>query len=297
LVSEERYFDIASGELFSQFLRDVNPDCVIHLAAEALVRRAQDQPVNALSSNVLGTAKVLQALAELDSRPVVLVATTDKVYKESELPNYRNVETDSLLGSEVYSHSKVAADVMTQSYMHSLGAKNWAVVRAGNVIGGGDLSPDRLMPDLIRSHFQTAQPLVIRNPLAVRPWQHVLDCLWGYVSVVRHLDKDPGSSVWNFGPNEIDIASVSEVIEIAQEFLPSLQVELQDQASPSHHEAKYLSLDSSKARKLLDWKPEYSLRESISKTIEWEERVVRGATPRDVTQRQVEEFLHRVGNS
>tara|TARA_B110000503_G_scaffold104816_2_gene156407 strand:- start:2037 stop:3071 length:1035 start_codon:yes stop_codon:yes gene_type:complete len=291
LVSREVTIDIAEGELFSRFLNEVRPDCVVHLAAEALVLRAQQHPVSALASNVLATAKVLQALAELDYQPIVLVATTDKVYKESGVPNYQNVEGDALMGSEVYSHSKVAADVMVQAYMQSLNSSNWAIARAGNVVGGGDLSPNRLLPDLSRSYFQQIEPLVIRNPDAVRPWQHVLDCLWGYVTLVNHLGQNPGSGAWNFGPDADDIASVGEVVRIAGEILPNLKVEFHSLSTSIHHEAKFLSLDSSLARKTLGWKPRYSLRESVQKTIDWEECVATGEDPLSATQRQVDSFL------
>lgn len=291
LMNGEAEFDISQGDLFSGYLNDVRPDCIIHLAAEALVLRAQANPLRTLSSNVLATAKLLQATSELDYSPILIVATTDKVYKESHLPGYENVESDLLAGSEVYSHSKVAVDVMAQSYMDSLNVSNWGIVRAGNVIGGGDLSPNRLLPDVTRAYFENNAPFTMRNPAATRPWQHVLDCLYGYATLMHHLSSNPGSGIWNFGPNTEDIASVGTVLEIVQDILPDLKIQLESRTLSTNHEAKYLSLNSNRAREQLNWSPKLSLRHSVEKTIEWERLRARGGDPLQITKAQVSEFL------
>lgn len=261
--------DIRDLERLKGAMQRADAEIVFHLAAQPLVRLAYADPVTTYSTNVMGTVNVLEAMRAVNPRVAVIV-TTDKVYHNNEwVWPYR--ETDALGGHDPYSASKAACELAVSSYRASfLASLNVAVAtaRAGNVVGGGDWSEDRLIPDAIRS-WSTGRDLVIRRPTAVRPWQHVIEPLFGYLTLAERLWERPelvGS--FNFGPSDSDALSVREVVEIARtSFKDAKVVYVEETEGP--HEASRLTLDSAKARDVLGVKPVWSAREALEKTMRW----------------------------
>jgi CDP-glucose 4,6-dehydratase len=242
---------------------------VFHLAAQALVRRAYADPVGAFATNIMGTVHVLEAARRCPSVEALVCVTTDKVYENREWPwGYR--EIDPLGGKDPYSASKAAAEMVAGAYMQTLlGADGlrMATARGGNVVGGGDWSEDRLVPDLIRS-AAAGRPLVLRNPHAVRPWQHVLELVRGYLVLADRLLDGEGVGVWNFGPareNEVEVGFLVEALRRRWgEGAPDVRVE----PSPLH-EAGYLKLDIAKSEAGLGWKPVLGFDDTIGLTADW----------------------------
>ena len=264
-------------------MTEARPSVVLHLAAQPLVRQSYSDPRETIETNVIGTMNVLEAVRGVDTVRAVLVVTTDKCYENKEwLWGYR--ETESLGGYDPYSASKACAEIVTASWRNSfLGSDGIddrqvcvASARAGNVIGGGDVSADRLVPDVIRA-LAGEEAVVLRNPLAVRPWQHVLEPLHGYLQLARKLMSDEGSSfceAYNFGPAENDCRPVGEVVELLCEHWGGGQWTLD--ASHQPHEAHLLKLDSSKARARLGWKTRWSLSDAIAEIVRWEQQHLKG---------------------
>ncbi len=275
--SKNYFFDIRHYDGLKAIIAGERPEIVFHLAAQALVRTSYDDPLTTHSTNVLGTANVLQALHELGCARSVVVITTDKVYKNLEwMYPYR--ENDALGGYDPYSASKAAADIVTQSYIQSFfnpadfGTKHQtlvAVARAGNVIGGGDWAEYRIIPDIMRSVIEKGEKVIIRSPRAIRPWEHVLEPLSGYLDLSRKLyDGEVAfSDAWNFGPND---ESFVEVEVLVKEVLTSLgKGEYQVQEDHSKHEAAILKLDTTKAKSLLYWRPRLDFQKNIHFTVDW----------------------------
>jgi CDP-glucose 4,6-dehydratase len=257
------------------------PDVVLHLAAEAIVRRSLRDPVTTYAVNVLGTAHVLEAVP--DARSVVVV-TSDKCYENREWAwGYR--EGEPLGGEDPYSSSKAAQELVAGAYRASYG-RPIATARAGNVIGGGDHAEDRLVPDLVRA-VAAGEPLRVRNPRAVRPWQHVLSPLDGYLVLAERLWEDPSvAGPWNFGPADED---AREVAWIADRICARWGEGARWEADPGEHprEAGLLKLDSSRARSLLGWAPRFGLDRAIDLVVDWHRAVGAGEDPREVTLRQL----------
>ena len=267
-------------------LPNTDIDVVIHLAAQSLVKKSYDFPIQTFETNVLGTLKVLELAKQLKSK-ATLIITTDKVYKNtSKKVGY--IESDPLGGSDPYSASKAAADIATQSWRSSYGDHPIAIARAGNVIGGGDFSENRLLPDLINSFIQNKKPK-LRYPEAIRPWQHVLDCLNGYLMLVdKQLDKSINGE-WNFSPPASPTHNVAEVATLAKKFWGSEQNWIPD--SIAHQpETDMLILDSSKARKELNWSEKLSFEESISWTVDFYKEVSSGKNQRNVLETQINKY-------
>lgn len=269
-IADSHFCDIRDSALLAPLIKKAQPEIVFHLAAQALVRASYHDPLVTFSTNVQGTANVLDALRPLDSIRVVVAVTTDKVYRNLEQPfPYR--ETDALGGRDPYSASKAAAEIVIASYRDSyLHEKGIAVAsaRAGNVIGGGDWSQDRLIPDAVRA-WNADQPLHIRRPQAIRPWQHVLEPLSGYVTLAEQLWQHPAlSGAYNFGPETHEAATVRQVVQLAQSAYGMGQVSWGDGAE-GPHEAGWLSLEIAKARSLLGVKPQWPLDESVRRTVRW----------------------------
>lgn len=247
------------------------PEIVFHLAAQALVRRSYRDPLESWSTNVMGTANVLEACRLTPSVRAVVVITTDKVYANNEWPwGYR--ENDRLGGHDPYSASKAASELVVDSYRKAFwggaGAPLLASARAGNVIGGGDWSEDRLIPDLVRA-VQAGESLEIRSPQSTRPWQHVLECLSGYLLLGQRLlalDNTVAGG-WNFGPAPQDNRTVAEVLSGLQKHWPQLAWHATSAEQP--HEANLLYLDCAQARAQLGWQPVWSLEESLEMTADW----------------------------
>ena len=290
-ITETHYCDIRDAALLSDLIEKAEPEIVFHLAAQALVHPSYRDPLTTFSTNVQGTANVLDALRELNTVRVVVAITTDKVYKNLEHP-YPYRETDALGGHDPYSASKAAAEIVIASYKDSyLSAKGIGVAsaRAGNVIGGGDWSADRLIPDAIRA-WDANQPLQIRRPQSVRPWQHVLEPLSGYLRLAEQLWQQPElAGAFNFGPQTHEAASVRAVVELAQAAYGTGQV-LWGDGSNGPHEAGWLSLEIAKARTVLGVKPRWSLDESVQRTVNWYRDLKEGAAARAICEADIDAY-------
>ncbi len=254
------------------------PEIVVHMAAQALVRYSYNNPLETYSTNVIGTANVLEAVRLVKSVKVVLIVTSDKCYENQEwIWGYR--ENDRLGGRDPYSNSKACAELVTAAYRSSFFPESQyrnhgvavASVRAGNVVGGGDWSEDRLVPDLVKA-FQAGRAAVIRNPQSIRPWQYVLEPLHGYLFLVERLwEKGPDfCGGWNFGPSaEEGVRTVSWVADKMTELWKGKACWQSGCESMPLHEANLLMLDCSKARTLLQWKPKLSLHDALTRIVGW----------------------------
>lgn len=290
--------DIRDAAALSEAVRAFQPEFVFHLAAQPLVRLSYDIPVETYATNVLGTVHLLEAARACDSVRTVVNVTSDKCYENREwVWGYR--ENEAMGGYDPYSSSKGCAELVTSAYSRSYCANPehperrlaLASGRAGNVIGGGDWALDRLVPDLIRG-FLNAEPVAIRNPAAVRPWQHVLEPLSGYLKLAEALSEDPAGSAggWNFGPSSEAVRTVREVADALVEAWEG-EASWQDLSDPEKlHEAKLLQLDSTKARMGLDWRPRWGFEETIARTAKWYEKVSNGADARELCFADIEEY-------
>ena len=279
--------DVRDASRVLQAVRDAQPDVVVHLAAQSLVRRSYDDPRWTVETNVLGTLSVLEAVSAVESVEAALIVTTDKVYRNvGRLDGYS--EDDALGGHDPYSASKAMADILTSSWVSSFPGKAVAVARAGNVIGGGDVSADRLMPDVVRA-LKSGSSVRLRYPSAVRPWQHVLDCLAGYLVLTDALLADKGSGAWNFGPQASAFRTVRETAELSIQVWGSEQAWVAD-AGEHPHEAELLTLDASRSRSELGWRDRLDYEAAIEWTVEWEKRVHSGESTREVSLEQIAQF-------
>lgn len=268
--------DINDGQRLEKEILAFQPDYVFHLAAQSLVRRSYKEPLNTFSTNVIGTANVLNALTKLEKPCTIVLITTDKVYENKEW-HYPYRETDRLGGFDPYSASKACAELVISSYHQSffnpskfeLHHKAIVSVRSGNVIGGGDWSEDRLVPDIVRSLAKDEQ-IIIRNPKAVRPWQHVLEPVFGYLRIGELLAGNPlkYGGAWNFGPANADNLPVLTIVQQAVDIWGKGKIDLQEDHN-APHEAGLLKLDISKAVNLLGWKPQMNTSEAIKRTVSW----------------------------
>lgn len=259
--------DIRDLGLLSHALAEAKPDVVVHLAAQPLVIRSYEDPLETYTTNVNGTLNLLQAVTELSSPPVTLVITTDKVYRDTGKGLYS--EDDPLGGHDPYSASKAMADILTQSWAATHPSLRLHIARAGNVIGAFDVSPNRLMPDVARALRQNV-PLVIRNPDAVRPWQHVLDCLNGYLTFIEAIAIGQQLPVaLNFGPDPEGIRSVWDVLEVASKAMPELKIDVTE--VPKVKETELLTLNSDMARKHLGWQNKVGFSEAVVSSLPKEE--------------------------
>lgn len=268
--------DICNYEYLRNELIAFEPDIIIHMAAKAIVRTSYEEPLDTLQTNVIGTANILQAARALESLRAVISVTSDKCYENKEW-YWKYRESDPLGGWDPYSASKACAEIITESFRRSyfqegnkyVESPGIATVRAGNVIGGGDWSKDRLIPDIVRA-LNRQQPVVVRNPLAIRPWQNILDLLNGYMMLAEKLysHREQFSGPWNFGPAESDEQSVEYLVQKMLKKWGNGGSWKQDE-SANPHEANYLKLDSSKARTMLGWKNLYTVEESLDMVTEW----------------------------
>jgi CDP-glucose 4,6-dehydratase len=290
------YQDINDFEKTSNIINQIRPQIIIHLAAQPLVLESYREPLLTFQTNVMGTANILEIGRLCNSVNSVVVVTTDKVYKNLEtLDGY--TEESSLGGSDPYSASKSAAEMVVNSWraLENSSSRPFGIcsVRAGNVIGGGDVSKDRLIPDLIRAFTSNTSP-IIRNPNSVRPWQHVLEPLLGYVVLIGKMQR--GESVgdaYNFGPDISARISVLEVSEIARNQWPSsLNFNFED-SNVNFKESKNLWLDSTKAFRDLGWSSHLSATEAITWTLNWEKEI-KHSPPFDVTLKQIRDYLERM---
>ena len=268
--------NILDEEKLNKSLKEAQPEIVFHLAAQALVRQSYVEPKQTYQTNIIGTVNLFEAIRKTKSVKSVVIVTSDKCYENKE-QNIGYAETDAMGGYDPYSSSKGCAELITNSYRNSFfnisdfGKKHnvaIASVRAGNVIGGGDWANDRLIPDSVRSIYKN-EPIIIRNPNAIRPWQHVLEPLSGYLLLGEKLFTDGinYSESWNFGPENIDIIAVETVVKNTIEFL--LKGEYKIVNNNKFHEANLLQLDISKAKTKLNWKPTFHANQAIQYACDW----------------------------
>ncbi len=286
--------DIRDHNELTSAIENFKPEFVFHLAAQALVRPSYINPIETFTTNFVGSMNILESIRHSNSVKSLIFVTSDKCYENKGKTRPFN-ESDKLGGHDPYSASKAAAEILFHSYLNSyisidrkLGA---ASVRAGNVIGGGDWSLDRVIPDFIRA-VEAKKPIELRNPQAQRPWQHVLEPLYGYLKLAIQLKYHPKdfSGSWNFGPNLEEEISVKGLIEKCIALYGSGSIS-QLTADKSPHEASYLRLDSQKAAELLSWRPRWNIDLCIAKTMDWYQEVSLGVDPYAMTIAQIEEYF------
>jgi CDP-glucose 4,6-dehydratase len=289
--------DIRNKERLEKEILSFEPDFIFHLAAQPLVRLSYEFPAYTFEVNAQGTAHVLDALRLLQKPCVAVMITTDKVYENLETGHHYK-ETDRLGGYDPYSASKACAELVIDSYRKSFfnpanyqqHYKSISVARAGNVIGGGDWAKDRIIPDIVRS-LNKHEAVLLRNPLSVRPWQHVLEPLHGYLILAASQEEQPAkfTSAYNFGPEPQDNLTVEEVTQRAIAIWGSGDYE-KSETVQQVHEAGLLRLDISKVKTELGWKPKYNASEAITKTINWYQRFTKGDNARQLVAEQVESY-------
>ena len=279
--------DIRDGEKTAKAIKKISPDVVMHLAAQPLVRQSYLNPRETFETNAIGTLNVLEGVSNCSSVVAHVVVTTDKVYRNvNQAKGY--VESDPLGGEDPYSASKAMADILTHSWITSFPGAPTATVRAGNVIGGGDVSPDRLFPDLIDAYSKGTQP-ILRYPDSVRPWQHVLDCLNGYLLIAEALLQGVEIGEINIGPGSESFVTVGKIADLVSQYYGGEKSWILD-SNQKPHEAGLLALDAAKANKILNWKDKLKFEEAVSWTVEWHKRVSTGEQSREVTESQIEKF-------
>ncbi|MGY3234736.1 MULTISPECIES: CDP-glucose 4,6-dehydratase [unclassified Bradyrhizobium] len=288
------FADIRDPAAVKSAFERFQPEIVFHMAAQAIVRASYEDPVGTYATNVMGTVHVFEAVRTSGVRVLVNI-TSDKCYDNKEwVWGYR--EVDPLGGKDPYSNSKACAELVTSAYRSSFfsGANRigFASARAGNVIGGGDWAQDRLIPDVIAA-IRNSQPVPVRNPEAVRPWQHVLEPLSGYILLAEHLWSDPAafSSEWNFGPDADSVRTVRWLVDHLA-VLWGVPPQQMPQPGEHPHEARLLSLDSSKARAQLGWRPRWGLDRAASAVVEWYKAFEQGAEVRPVMVDQIDAFMN-----
>lgn len=288
LFESEHFFDIADGKRVKNIFNEIQPDVVVHMAAQALVGVGVRNPLETYETNVLGTINVLHAIQDLKKMSAALIVTTDKVYKDNLNPS-GYVETDPLGAISPYAASKVAADIVTQSWISKFPDLPLAIARAGNVIGGGDAGVERLFPQLVRAYSAGTAP-ELRSPNAIRPWQHVLDCIDGYGSII--LDLAAGNNfgeIWNVGPKSGKGLSVSNLAERVARMWPESLEWYQSIAAP-YEEVVELQLSSEKIKRNLKWENKLSVETSIDLTNDWYLSVHNGFDAYDACMRDILKF-------
>lgn len=286
--------DIRDSEKLRSAFYEAEPDIVFHLAAQSLVRRSYQNPAETYSTNVMGTVNLFESIAGMSSAKAVINVTSDKCYENMEWSRGYN-ESDRLGGHDPYSTSKACSELVTQAYRNLFAARNHnaklASVRAGNVIGGGDWADDRLIPDLMRAYINR-RPLCLRYPHAVRPWQHVLEPLAGYLLLAERIysGRVDYADAWNFGPDDVQVCSVGSVVRQIQTLLGE-KIDTDTDVGSQPHEALILKLDCSRARSKLQWKPRWGLEESLKKTTDWYMAYQNGQNMRHFSLSQIDSYV------
>jgi CDP-glucose 4,6-dehydratase len=291
----DTFGDIADHALLARALADCAPEIVIHMAAQALVRPSYVDPLGTYATNVMGTANLLQAVRAVPSVRAVVVVTSDKVY-ENDGTSRPFTEDDRLGGHDPYSNSKACAELVTDSFRRCFFGDTCrvATARAGNVIGGGDWSPFRIVHDIVKA-VKAGQPVALRYPQAVRPWQHVLDPLAGYLMLAQAMVTDPKSApaALNFAPDASSFRSVSDLVQaftVRWDGRPGWRLDTAEHP----HEASQLTLDATRARSLLGWRPLLSFDEAVTWTADWYQAFWNGDDIGAVTRRQIDAFSERL---
>jgi len=294
-IVDSQIGDIRDQDALHESMTEFNPDILIHMAAQPLVRYSYDAPIETYEVNVIGTAKVLEVARSCLNLKAIVNITTDKCYENDDRSEgYK--ENDPMGGYDPYSSSKGCAELVASSYRRSFlqdQGVGLASVRAGNVIGGGDWSDDRLIPDILRS-FEKNKPVIIRNPKATRPWQHVLEPLSGYLILAQNLYKDQKKYAegWNFGPNEKDVQPVDWILNKMISKWPNSSWELDNNSSP--HEADFLKLDISKAKSKLGWSPVWELSQTLERIVSWHQAWLNKEDMQAVCLTEIEEYAREI---
>ncbi len=289
ILLHDLHIDIRNSIALTNAVRKINPEIIIHLAAQPLVRESYKDPIGTFTTNVIGTLNLLESTKILGDLKATLIITTDKVYK-----NFNHTrgytELDELGGDDPYSASKAAADIAAQSWISCFAKSPTSIARAGNVIGGGDWALDRIIPDIVNAYSKGMVP-TLRYPSAVRPWQHVLDCLNGYLTLVNEMLSAGITGEWNFGPNINEKHTVSSLVE---KFANVWGVDnsknawnLETLEQPK--ESGYLLLDSTKSFNILGWKDVLTFDECIEFTVEWYKKY-QSMNPQEIMQKQINLF-------
>jgi len=290
-IVDSQIGDIRDQELLHKSMVSFNPDILIHMAAQPLVRLSYDEPIETYEVNIMGTVKVLEVARHCPNLKAIINITTDKCYENLGLDKSYS-ETDPMGGFDPYSSSKACSELVTssyrRSYLNDLGV-GLASVRSGNVIGGGDWANDRLIPDILRS-FELNKSVIVRNPNATRPWQHVLEPLSGYLLLAQKLytNSEKYSEGWNFGPNEKDVQPVHWILDKMISYWPNASWTLDDNVNP--HEASFLKLDISKASEILGWTPTWDLKMTLGNIIRWHKLWIGDAEMQQVCITEIDNF-------
>ena len=291
---DHHILDIRNSKNLSKTVQEIDPEIVFHLAAQPLVRKSYNDPLDTFGSNIMGTANLLEVLRFCPSVKVIVVITTDKVYKNLESNEKSYEESDHLGGHDPYSASKAAAELVTQSYRQSFfdpKGVSVATARAGNVIGGGDWSDDRLITDAIKA-WENNNTLEIRSPNSVRPWQHVLDPLAGYIILAQKMwNNSDFSGAWNFGPDQQGAVTVREIIDLANSAYGKGGIQYHS-TNNDLHEANLLMLNVEKAKHELGVNSRWDLKTSVNKTMHWYRRVAKKENARELCLQQIDEFMN-----
>ncbi len=290
--------DIRDFKLLSDTLQKIQPEIVIHMAAQPLVRESYKNPRETYEINVMGTVNLLDALRQIKSVRAVVNVTTDKCYENKEWHwGYR--ENEPMGGYDPYSNSKGCSELVTSSFRNSFfNPKEYEIhglalasARAGNVIGGGDWANDRLIPDFIRA-ITSGREVQIRSPFAIRPWQHVLEPLSGYLKLAQllYLEGTKYAQGWNLGPDDTDARNVEWITKTICELWGD-NARYSVDKNPQPHEANYLKLDCSKAKNELGWFPKWNIHKTLESIVEWNKELLNGDDARVITEKQIEEYL------
>jgi len=307
VIGLEKHIQHIDGNILDQpLLKDVmekfQPEIVFHLAAQPLVRLSYDQPKLTFDTNITGSVNVLDAVQTTSSVRALIFVTSDKCYKDQDhIHGY--AEDDELGGNDPYSASKAAAELVFASYSNSYFCKRPALgaasVRSGNVLGGGDWAADRILPDCIRS-LEDGRNIQVRNPDSIRPWQHVLEPLGGYLLLAARLLAEPErySGAWNFGPLESDMWPVRSLVkQVVSCWGSPASIVHEDRAHGELYESRFLRLNCMKARTLLSWTPRWDIYRTVQETVDWYRRFLAGAVPHDLTLSQIQAYMSCWGTS
>lgn len=286
--------DIRDGEKLKKAMTEAKPDIVLHLAAQPIVRTSYKDPVGTYETNVMGTVNVLEAVRACPSVKSFVNITTDKVYLNKEWAwGYR--ENEELCGFDTYSNSKSCSELVTYSYRNSFFAEDASpaisTARSGNVIGGGDYATDRIIPDCIRA-VEEGKEIILRNPNSTRPYQHVLECLRGYLTLAKaqYEDKKYAGS-YNFGPNDESCVTTGDLATLFCNSWGDNASWKNVSEANAPHEANFLKLDCSKSKTVLGWYPQWGIKQAIEKIVEWEKAVQSGVSAAEITDKQIREYF------
>lgn len=290
---DSRLGDIRDYERLRALFEEMRPQYVFHLAAQPIVRGSYEMPRYTYETNVMGTVNVLECVRTVPGVESVLNVTTDKVYLNADSPDHAFAEDEPLDGYDPYSNSKSCSELVTHSYARSFPMPPVSTARAGNVIGGGDFAPHRIVPDCVRA-MRAGEPILIRNPRSTRPFQHVLEPLSAYLLIAARQVEDPAFAGWyNVGPDPLDVVATGELATLWCEAWGggASWADGSGEPEPGKHEAAYLELDNSKLKRALAWAPRWNIRTAIAKTVDWTRAWLAGEDVAPLMSHQIQDFF------